>query len=97
MRITPFVKLAKLVLLQPQEHKWVTNILKAADSNPKVRKEVLEWNPLKSPGSNIINNRDVLRDCHGHHSIRWSIYMTQMIMKDGCRTRISIFGHKFEL
>lgn len=95
MRITPFIKLAKLVLLQPSEYKWVTNIVKISQSNPKIRKEVLEWEPLKHPGKHLLNHPRILKDDHTGASLCWSMWMAQQIMKDGCKTRKHKLGHKY--
>ena len=79
MQTLPKFRLPRLVLIQPIEHKWVSNILKEAHENPIFRQTILNWEPgtyskVKDEFASIKNDRHIIG------TLCWSVSLAQGII-----------------
>ena len=96
MQTLPLLRLPKLVLIRPTEHKWVSNILKVAHENPTFKQTILNWRPGTYPKIKdefpLINE-----DGHTGGTLCWSVSLAQQIITNDCITEKHDLGYGYNI
>ena len=96
MQTLPRFRLPKLVLIQPIEHKWVSNILTVAHENHNFKQMVLNWRPGTYPKFKqefpLINS-----DGHTGGTLCWSVSLAQAIILNDCIIEKHDLGYGYDL
>lgn len=90
------INLARLVLLQPKEYKWINDILKISRSNPQVKKEIMEFHRGNFFKLRILNHPRIIKGSHDNKSLRWSIRVAKLIMTNKHQIYKHRLGYKYK-